>query len=243
MIKRSRIIFFLCFFSTIVLFAVGENPSFQKGVQYYLEKKFLLAIGSFKAAADSGFQDPRLYVYLGNSYAANEDYDKSIESYKMAVETASSPVFQGRVYYNMAYIMDLKGDYPKAIETYSKAYSLDGSLAEVFRQKGSDYYRLKDKTNVIQQWEQYLAVLPNGPESANVRKALAFLKDPVFDFTSTNLLSGQASAGSSNDGGTNSSGPRMPTVDSLIDIQGVLDTVKPADKGTAEDQSVEDIEK
>jgi tetratricopeptide (TPR) repeat protein len=212
----------------------ADDAAFLKGKQYYQEKKFLLAIGSLKSAIEGGYQDARAYFYLANAYVANQDYDKALDQYKYALEAANDPVLQASVYFNMGYVNDLKKDYKKAVDLFSKAYTVNTNLHQAYWLKGNDHYRLRDREGTIAEWENYLTVEPNGKQSDNIRRALAILKSPDFDFDKYNLL---ASA-------TNSSSSKgLPSVDPLIDIEGVLGDVKPVDKGKAVNEGLEGIEK
>lgn len=234
MAKRS-ILFLLVAVLTVSAFAV-DDTAFRKGVQYYLEKKFLLAIGSLKSAIESGYQDAKAYFYLANAYVANQDYEKALDQYRYALEAANNSDLQGSVYFNMGYVYDLKKDYKKAIEFFNKAYAVNTNLHQTYWLKGNEFYRLRDRTNTIVEWESYLTVQPDGQQSGNIRKALAILKSPDFDFDKYNLLA------STNTGG-NSSSKGLPNVDPLIDIEGVLNDVKPVDKGKAVNEGMEGIEK
>jgi tetratricopeptide (TPR) repeat protein len=218
----------------------AEPAAYTKGVQYYQDKKFLLAIGSLKSALDSGYQSPELYLYLGVAYVANEDFDKALESFKLSFESATNADFQGAVNLNIGYLYYMKKDFPKSIDYYNNVLQLNNKLSQVYWYKGLDYYRLKDKDNTIKEWEQYLLASPNGPQSDNIRKALEILKSKSYDINKDPLFANENNSGSStNSMNTNS----MPKVDTLINIEGVLDQVNPTDKGKATDNSLEDIEK
>jgi hypothetical protein len=75
----------------------------------------------------------------------------------------------------------------------------------------------------------------NGPESENIRKALAILKGANFDFNKDNLFGPN--------GGTNGVNINSASFEPLIDIEGVLDEVKPSDKGKVADETLEELEK
>lgn len=235
MAKRT-VLFAILMALTVSVFAVDDS-AFRKGVQYYLEKKFLLAIGSLKSAIESGYQDAKAYFYLANAYVANQDYEKALDQYRYALEAANNGDLLGLVYFNMGYVFDLKKDYKKAIEYFNKAYSVNTNLHQTYWLKGNEFYRLRDRTNTISEWESYLTVQPEGRQSENIRKALAILKSPDFDFDKYNLL-----ASNTNTGGSSSS-KGLPNVDPLIDIEGVLNDVKPVDKGKAVNEGMEGIEK
>lgn len=226
----------------------APNPDYKKGLQFYGEKKFLLAIGSFRKAIEAGVQDAKLNFYLGNAYVSNDDLDKAIEQYRLASELADKPEFQGIIQHNIAYALYLKKDYKKSIEGFNKAFSTDSKLVQTYWFKGLSYYRLKDKTNTISEWENYLVAAPEGRESDNIRKALAILKSSTFSFDKDKIFpdDGKSGNGGSNggqDGSDSSRAQKAPDVQPLIDIEGVLEEIKPTDKGKVTDDSLEEIER
>ena len=222
------------------LMAADENPSYLKGLQFYKESKYLLAIGSLKAALDSGYQDYKVHMLLANSYLqANEDLDKALEHYKFALELAGKPDLQGVFYYNIGQLYNAKKEYQKSIDSLNMAYQYNSQLEDVFWFKGMNYYEMKNKESTISEWEKYLTIQTNGPESENIRKALAILKATNFNFNQdlSNIINNNTA------NGTNSNTNKTPSVvDGLIDVEGVLDNIKPNKKGKVSDDSLEGLE-
>ncbi len=222
----------------------ADDPSYKKGLQFYTEKKFLLAIGSFKKAVDSGLQDPKLYFYLANSYIATEDYDKAIDLYKLDLEMSDLPEFKAIVNFDLAYAYYLKKEYLKAIDLLNIAYGLNGNLNQTYWIKGNAFYLLKDKTNTINEWEKYIERVPNGEESDNIKKALAILKSPNYDMNKDKFIISLNGNGSNmTESAQESDKSEAINIQPLIDIQGVLDEIKPSDKGKLADEGMEEIEK
>ncbi len=209
------------------------NDNYIKGTQYYSDKKFLLAIGSFKKAIEDGFKDPKVYFLLGNSYANAEDYDGAIEQYNESYKLTSDQEFQSVITHNIGYVYFLKKDYKSSIDYLSRSYQMNTNLVQAFWFKGMAYYRLKDKPDTIKEWEDYLDRAPQGPQSDNIRRALAILKSGSFDFEKNKLFPSE---------NTNSGTNKTPGIEPLIDIEGVLDQIKPVDKGKTPDTQVEEIE-
>ena len=209
------------------------NDNYIKGIRYYSENKFLLAIGSFKKAIGDGLNDPKVYFFLGNSYANNGDNDKAIEQFKLSLELADDPVLQSLITHNIGYVYYLMKDYKSSIDYLSRAYQMNSNLVQSFWYEGMAYYRLKDKANTIKEWEEYLDKDPQGPQSDNIRKALDILKTGKFNIEKDILFSSES---------TNPETNSQPSVEPLINIEGVLDQVKPVDKGKTSDTQLEDIE-
>jgi tetratricopeptide (TPR) repeat protein len=226
---KHILILFLAIFTS--LYGELKNPDYIKGLEYYRNKKFLLAIGSFKKLVDAGIQDDKLFFYLGNSYAFIENYDKALEMLKFANEVTKDPKFQSLILHNIGYVYYLKKDYKKSIMYHNQAYSINTNLSQVFWYKGMAYFKMKDKLNTINEWERYLELEPEGKESDNIRKALAILKSKDFSFEKdTEKVLGEFSEKQKLD------------IQPLIDVEGVLEEIKPQDRGKVSDEALEDIE-
>lgn len=246
-----RIIILTFFFSTYIFaennVSSGDKAAYQKGLQFYTEKKYLLAIGNFKKAVESGYQDPNLLLYLGNCYVATEDSDKALEQYKLALEVSDTPSFQAVVSFDIGYTYYIKKEFEKSIDYFNKAYTLNNSYIQTYWLKGNAYYMIHDKQNTIQEWEKYISLAPDGRENGNIRKALEILKMPKFDFAKdTVTLPGRNKVSTNTAAEAASEGKEIKDnvdVAPLIDIEGVLDDVKPVDKGKVTDEGMEDIEK
>lgn len=230
---KQKFVFLLWLFSfCIFLMSTGEG-FLEKGLDFYKQKRFLLAIGAFKNAIEMGNKDPRLYLLLGNSYVGIDDYDKAIESYQKGLQGALPLSYYGVYYFNLAYTYGLKKLYSQAITTFDQALAYDTNLTYAYWYKGMLYYKLRDKTNTIKEWETYLSVNPTGPQSDNIRRALELLRNPHFTFPDGLVQNPMEKS-------TNQ-GPQV--AEQLIDISGALGDYKPTDKAKAEDTSLEDIEK
>lgn len=216
---------------------------YKTGLDYYSAQKFLLSIGAFKKAIQSGMTDAEVYFYLGNAYLNNEDYGKSIESYQTAFESSLKVDFQAVALHNMAYAYYLERDYTNAIKYFNHAYELNNALTQTFWFKGMAYYQLRDKQDVIREWENYLSLTPTGEQSDNIRAALAILKADNFRFPTDGTVAANTSGTNSN--GTNAGGVGLPGTQpgtGLIDVTGVLQNVDLSNRGAAEDLDIEDID-
>lgn len=232
----------LTLFALLLIFGTvhgaAENPNYKAGVTFYKQKKFLQSIGSFKKAIQEGYHDPNVYFYLGNAYLLlnNNEIENAIDNYLIAYEFSSSASFQATVLYQTGYAYYLKKDFTNSIVYFNKSFEMNKTLHQTFWAKGMAYYRLRDKESVIREWESYIMAAPQGLQSDNIKKALAILKDPNFQFPPEGAKDPILNP---SDGSTNQSG--VITTD-LPDITGVLGDVKPEDKGKAEDSQMEDIE-
>lgn len=229
--RISVAIVFLLFVFTAKGFTVAGEAEYKLGLSYYKQKKFLLSVGAFKKALKNGYNEPVIYFYLGNSLRQTDKYQDAIENFIMANEMSTNRHFKSIVMYNMGTTYYATGDFTNSVKIFEKSYRINKKLGSILWLKGLAYYRMRDKENTIVEWENYLAILPKGRENDNIRKVLAILKATDFEFPKP-----KTTTDSTNDTVLN-------TEVELVDIEGVLDEVKPDDKGMAEDTEMEDIEK
>ncbi len=228
--------FFLCFlsfFSLSFALPVYGNVFLNKGLQYYKQKKFLLAIGQFKKAVTNQETATQAHFYLGNCYLNNGNVEKATRHYTQALSVAQNNDFKSQILINLGQALHLGGNYRSAINDYSRAYSLNSDLVQSFWLEGMAYYSLHDKASVIQSWENYLTLRPTGKQSDNIRKALLILKATNFSFPQ---LADNNRSNSTNSGKTEEK-------QAVLDIEGVLDQIQPNDKGKVTDDEMEDIVK
>lgn len=114
-----------------------------RGISFYYIGSYDLARGDFEQASSvgGGFQDPRVYLWIGHTHHKQESYRDAIEAYSKAI--ANSPGFaiahtnKGRAY------MDLD-EYNRAIESFNDAVRAEPSVGEHYYNLGVAYEKLKE---------------------------------------------------------------------------------------------------
>jgi tetratricopeptide (TPR) repeat protein len=217
-------------------YASDGDDLYKRGLDFYQDHKFLLATGSFRKALDEGRKDALVYLYLGNCYVQQGDFDRALDSFSQGLLAGGENDLQATLYHNIGYAYYARKDWSNSIDYFRKAYSLLPTLLQARWYSGMACYQLRDRDGTIVEWEAYLSAETNGPQSDNIRKALAVLKATNFAFPNPEATNAVAAASSSN---TN----RKSVPDSLINIEGLLDQTRPSDKGKVSDDTSEGIEK
>jgi tetratricopeptide (TPR) repeat protein len=99
-----------------------------------------LARSDFEKASStgSGYQDPRVFLWIGFTHHAEGDYRDAIDSYSEAIAKndrfALAYVNRGRAYYDL-------GEYRKAIENFNSAISVEPMDAEHYYKSGLAYMK------------------------------------------------------------------------------------------------------
>ena len=122
-------------------------------------------------------QDPRSFrawVQLGNDYFDTQQFQKSVDAYQKAleIEPRSPDVLtdQGVMYRAL-------GQFDKAIENFRKAQAIDPRHGQSLWNMGIVYdHDLHQADKARAAWEKLLEIDPTGPQSGQVRQALADLQ-------------------------------------------------------------------
>lgn len=119
-------------------------------------------------------KDINSQIELGNIYMDIHRFADAIEAYSKALEIDPNNV-DVRVDMGTCYRSIGKSD--KAAEEYRKAISINPNHANAHRNLGVVLaFDLKQKSEAVKEFEQYLAISPNAPDAAKVRSVIAKLR-------------------------------------------------------------------
>lgn len=119
-------------------------------------------------------KDLNAQIELGNIYMDTHRFADAIEAYSKALEIDPNNV-DVRVDMGTCYRSIGKSD--KAAEEYRKAISINPNHANAHRNLGVVLaFDLKQKSEAVKEFEQYLAISPNAPDASKVRDLIKKLK-------------------------------------------------------------------
>jgi tetratricopeptide (TPR) repeat protein len=114
-----------------------------RGICWYHIGSLDLARGDFEQASGigNGFQDPRVFLWIGFTYHKQGDFRQAIDSYGESISKsqrfALAHVNKGRAY------MDL-GEYDRAIESFNRAIGAEPTVGEHYYNVGFACIQLED---------------------------------------------------------------------------------------------------
>jgi len=119
-----------------------------RGISWFNLEEPELARGDFEqaSATGNGFQDPRVYLWIGYTYHKEGDYREAIAAYNEAIKKSATFTL-AHVNRGMAY-MDLR-EYPRAIESFNNAIRVEPNVGEHYYKTAYAYMRLGQPTKAV----------------------------------------------------------------------------------------------
>ncbi|KPJ88479.1 MAG: hypothetical protein AMS17_05290 [Spirochaetes bacterium DG_61] len=180
--RKKPFLILICYFLFTSYFGVclANDEFFQRGLKYYQEGDFQIAIAHLEEAKKTVPREALIYFYLGNSYYEIKDLDNAILNFTTGLNFTDK---KGVYFYNLGNCYFLKGNYDFAAEMYSKASQNDPTLYDSYLNAGNAFYKKGDIPKTIVQWETYLRVYPETPQYVKIEKAIAYLKGELVAAT------------------------------------------------------------
>ena len=176
--KKYAIFCSVLVFPFIIYFGIyaDDNEFFKRGLQYYQNNEFQLAVANFEESKKLNPNESLNYFYLGNSFYQLNDLDNAILNYTAGLNFTDK---KGIFFYNLGNCYFLKGNYSFSTEMYSKAIINNPALLDSYLNSGNAYYKMKDYAQTIVQWETYLEKYPETSQYENIEKAIAYLREEL----------------------------------------------------------------
>jgi len=122
-------------------------------------------------------QDPKnlnTWIELGNSYMDTSRFPEAVNAYQKALEIAPKNV---DVRVDLGTCYRSSGQPEKAAEEYRKAISINPSHPNAHRNLGIVLaFDLKNKQGAITEFEEYLRLVPNAPDTQKISQLVEELK-------------------------------------------------------------------
>ena len=144
---------------------------YDKGIKYYQEKKYQLAIDFFTKAILLDNSDTQLLHYRSYSYLQLKKYDLCIADCTQLIKAI--PDFR-KAYINRGYAYYLKGKYPAAIENFNTAIDIDSTVASGYINRGLCYGRQKNFTMALSDLNTAVSREPNNA-NAYLTRGLVYI--------------------------------------------------------------------
>jgi len=177
MIKTLLIAFLLCC-TLLSNCQKKEEPS----VQTPIPSAPLQAQNEIRFLQDAAKEDPDnvvLWINLGNLLMDSARYPEAIDAYEKALELAPE---NADVRVDMGTCYRRVGRSDRAAEEFRKAIAIDARHAFAHRNLGVVLaFDLQDKKQAIKEFEEYIRLSPDTPDSRQIRDLVSYLKsEPVM---------------------------------------------------------------
>lgn len=121
-------------------------------------------LAALKKAYELGYTDPKLYAFLGAAHQRLGDYRRAINALTKAIEGNLKEAYgyRGDMY-------SLMGEHQLAIADYSKAIQLGIAEPQIFWQRGSAYWEVKNYRGAVSDFTSVIAAMPDSAEAYHAR--------------------------------------------------------------------------
>jgi tetratricopeptide (TPR) repeat protein len=154
---------------------------YNKGIVYYDEGKFNIAIDNFNSAISINPDRSEFYYNLGNSYFKKKEYDQAIEQYNKALSLKPVDI---NTFHNLGIIYSWKKEYELALDYYNKILPLIAEDADIYHEMGNVYLKKGEYDIAIDYYNKalkihpcHLAVLESLADAQELKKADDLLKE------------------------------------------------------------------
>jgi tetratricopeptide (TPR) repeat protein len=130
---------------------------YNKGITYYQEGKYNIAIDNLKKALELKPDFAECYYNLGNTYFKRKEYDMAIDAYNKGLAIKSDDL---QSFYNLAIIYTWKKEFDLAIEFYNKIMTIIPDNPDVYEELGNIYFKKNDYDNSIDYYNKGLSINP-----------------------------------------------------------------------------------
>ncbi len=143
-----------------------------------LSSEYHRAISVGAEVLPSSLQNPQDYISIGNDYYKNEDYNKAVENYTLALKSNSSNSNNAAIYLNRGNANCNLKKYGEAIEDYTQTLRINPKSEKAYIGLGNTCAKLKNYDKAIEYYTKALTVNPSNDKAYISRgNARSKLKD------------------------------------------------------------------
>lgn len=143
-----------------------------------LSSEYHRAISVGSEVLSSPPQNPQDYISLGNDYYKNQDYNKAVENYTLALKSNSSNSNNAAIYLNRGNANYNLKKYGEAIEDYTQTLRINPKSEKAYIGLGNTCAKLKNYDKAIEYYTKALTVNPSNDKAYISRgNARSKLKD------------------------------------------------------------------
>ncbi len=172
--KFTRIFAFLTIFALGIPSALCAQEAFLRGESLFLQNKPEDALAYLEAAVVAPEAPLAAFLYLAMAYQQVNRPDDAIAVYQKVLPTAGDSTAlaaysMGNVYYG-------KGDFAAAEAAYTQALDADAFYTSACLNRANTRLRLENLDGAFDDYTQYLALVSDTPQRAQIEAVLAALQ-------------------------------------------------------------------
>ncbi len=159
----------------ISLFSVAaEDTLFKKGEAFFLHNEPGKAVGVLEEALKVDPGNYRIYLYLGIAYEQLKLYQKAISTYEKGIASVSE--HKDIFYANIGNNYIRMGEHKRAVESFTKALTINSTNAPALRNRAGEYLCLKEYGKALADYKLYLALKPDAYQKEEIEKVITLLQ-------------------------------------------------------------------
>ncbi len=133
-----------------------------RGILYYNQQKYDLALSDFSKAIDINPNYANAYNNRGNLYSELQKYDLALSDYSKAIDI--NPKF-AMAYYNRGVLYYNQQKYDLALSDWTKAIEINPNYADAYYNRGVLYSDLQKYDLALSDWTKAIDINPNDADA------------------------------------------------------------------------------
>ena len=169
-------------FLTSIVFVLYTTVSFTLFAETDGEKLFKMndptgAVPLLEKDAASGNVSSDTFNYLGLAYFQLGEYKKSMDAFERGRKIPQSN--KKLLYFNQGNVAYASGDYDTAETCYSFALAASPEFYDSLLNRANSRLMMKKYKECLPDYKKYVEVLPDDPQSDNIRKLISYLEEEI----------------------------------------------------------------